>query len=119
MNKKSAMSAIGFAIVIVILLGIVMIISAPTILDNSSSKEEEKKITQQTDLLMQFQEFENQVNQRLSNLENNASNVNNQSGVSNKYVCTIEGNVDANGIVVPVDSRNGLTKFVFVCEYKQ
>lgn len=118
MNKKFGMSGMGFAITIVIIIGLVMIISAPSFVDNSSKNE---NISQTDDLKIKLQDFENQVNERLNNIETNSSN---QSGnnysqsISNKYICTIEGNLDENGNVVKVDSHNGLTKFVFVCEYR-
>lgn len=118
MYKKSAISVIGFAIVIVILLGVAMIISAPSVLE-TSSKENENKMTERNDMFVKLQEFENDINNRLINLENNINTVNNsQADISNKYICTIVGNVDRYGNIVKIDSSNGLTKFMFMCEYK-
>lgn len=117
MNKMSGM---GFAIVMVILIGIGMIISAPTLIDNGSKNNNDNQQTQTEDLNIKLQEFENRINERLNNIERNGSqtNYNSPDSISNKYVCTIEGNVDENGVVVQVDSSNNYSKFVFVCEYR-
>ena len=53
---------------------------------------------------------------------NNAHNSN--SSVSDRYVCSIEGYLNENNDVVPIDNQTtsqdiSNKKFVFVCEYKQ
>ena len=106
MNKKSAMSALGYAIVIVILLGIGMIISAPMMLDKYNSENTQ---TKQIEKYSELQELESRLSSRISRLERNQTD---------KYVCTIEGNLDDEGNIVPVDSVNASEKFIFVCEYK-
>ena len=62
----------------------------------------------------------NRIELYLDNIERNGSqtNYNSNDSISNKYVCTIEGNVDENGVVVQVNSSNNYSKFVFVCEYR-
>lgn len=120
-NFMNKMSGMGFAIVIVILIGLGMIISAPTLLDNSSDKENaNSEKFQAEDLSTKLQNFENKINERLNNMEMNYRNsqANNNQYVTNKYICEIQGYVDENGNVIKPDSRNGLSKFVFVCEYK-
>lgn len=123
MKTKPALSATGFAIIIFILLGVAMIVSAPSFIDNSSKENEQKfseqRLNEQNDFITRLQNFENQINQRLNAIEDNVNSINNnQSNISNKYICTIEGNVDEDGNIVKVNSQSGLTKFVFVCEYK-
>ena len=119
MNKKSGISGIGFAIIIVILIALIMIISAPTFVREKEDADTTKIKSDRFDIAVQLQEFENRVNSRIDNLERNQKQSVESQYISNKYICTIEGNVDDNGNVVDVNSGNGLTKFVFVCEYKR
>lgn len=122
MKKKSAMSALGYAICIIIIAGIGMIISAPMMANKYKEDRGLKEdIPQENytpagfsqDVLSQMQNAEARINSRIDSIESRLAN----SSVSNKYVCTISGNLDENGVIVPLDST--AKKFVFVCEYRQ
>lgn len=121
MNKKLAMSLLGYAIVLVIVLAIVMTASAPFLLNNfeNNSEKDRKRIEPERELEQpminlteEIRRIERQLSDRVDNLERR------QQTVSDKYVCTIEGKLDDNGVVVPVNTQSdNLKKFVFVCEY--
>ena len=154
MGKKYAMSALGYAIVLVIILGVVMIISAPMMADKFKNKEhnnQQDSISDDTRSSSERDEYydssssrpvkddrggsdylfnvvrniERRINDRIDNLELRQREMQNKqtnsASVSNKYVCTIEGSLDANNNVVPLDAQNSADiksqKFVFVCEY--
>lgn len=155
MNKKFAMSVLGYAIVLVIILGVVMIISAPMMADKFKNKGEEPSKTQSDiehsrsaderdyqdksyseedysntrnvseDIYEEVRILERRVNAKVDSLDARQremfEKMNNTSSVSNKYVCTIEGSLDANNNVVPIDNSTDIRnqKFVFVCEYRQ
>ncbi len=123
MNKKSAMSTMGYAIVSVIVLGMVMIISAPMLVDSVKDKkpaEPEKNfaVPEIPDNSSELRELESRLSACIDNLEQRQTEVSQQPQVTNKYVCTIEGSVDEAGNLVPVDSPNKTEKIVLVCEYK-
>lgn len=157
MSKKFAMSALGYAIVLVIILGIVMIISAPMMADKFKNKEHNNQQDSISDdtrssserdeyhdssssrpvkddsgggsdyLFNEVRNIERRMNDRIDNLElrqrEMQNNQTNSTSVSNKYVCTIEGSLDENNNVVPLDAQNSADiksqKFVFVCEYRE
>ncbi len=162
MNRKYAMSTTGYAIILVIILGIIMIISAPMLADKSGGKissNREKYDNNRAfdpnisvkdrdlyyegasspvkgnpdnnyvDLMAKFKNIEDQFAYRISSLEERQnvleSNLNSgeNSPVSDKYICTIEGSLDEEGNVVPINPSNDEDlkeqKFVFVCEYRQ
>jgi len=72
-----------------------------------------------------FSSFENRMNIEMRNMIEQSKTSSND--ISNKYICTIEGRVDENGNILPVNSsgndsfnqaRSGSSqRFVFVCEY--
>ncbi len=121
MNKKSAMSAMGYAIVSVIILGIVMIVSAPMLV--TSVKEErpaepvqnqvQEAVTQNYSELMSL---EQRLSSRIDDLERRQVN---QNTVSDKYICSIEGKLSESGDVVPFEAPDRSEKIVFVCEYRR
>lgn len=113
---RYAMSALGYAIVLIIILGIVMIISAPMLVDKYSDKKAPQTVEQYNSTQDTLYDLETRLNARMDDLERRQNNQN--SNVSNKYVCTIDGSLDENGTVVPTDSSFATQKFVFVCEYK-
>lgn len=164
MNKKIAMSALGYVIVLIIILGIVMIISAPMMADkykkngnpspnsDNSSKyedkddsngrydsgrdnyEERRRIEESyrsesgSDYVSKsdLEQIENKFSSKFYDVERRISDVAEKSsstGISDKYVCSIEGFVDSAGNVKEigqdpnVDIRN--QKIVFVCEYRK
>ena len=86
---RRGMSAIGYAIVVVILLGVGMIISAPMMVDNYQKDAK----TPKGDIYSRMNDLEVRVN----NLEDLKKN---------KYVCTKQ------------DDDYDMNKFIFVCEYK-
>ena len=112
MIRKNAMSTMGYAIVLVIILGVVMILSAPMMMskykgDKKSSDEYSKK---------------DRMNSRFNDIEARQSQKSSSPTITDKYVCSIEGNVDSDGNVTPVDNMNmdevKRRKIVFVCEYR-
>ncbi len=152
MNKRCGMSAIGYAIATVILIGIVMIFSAPMIVDsynmdsgkknnknnnitpaapapapqhypvnNSSANQDYMNVAQE------IRNLEERLTMRISDLEqkqaNNDRMQSQESDVTDKYVCSIEGLLAENGDVVPLNDSHientTAKKFVFVCEYKK
>lgn len=86
---RQAMSAIGYAIVVVILVGVGMIISAPMMVDNYQKDTKTPK---------------GDLNSRMYDLEMRVNNLENAN--SDKYVCQ-KRNDD-------YDSD----RFIFVCEYR-
>ena len=148
MKNKKAMSAIGYAIVCVIILGIIMIISAPMIIDSNKNKNNPNNQPNQEEshdyepyssdnnninVVEEMQNIESRLNSRISDLEarqngqpqqnysNNYSN--NNSEITNKYICSMEGTLDKDNNVIPLNSQQPSTnlqnqKIVFVCEYK-
>lgn len=156
MRKKFAMSALGYAIVLVIILGVVMIISAPMMADklkdkspndreenvsddyrenrsepqeyynNSSSRPVKSSSGNESDYLYEeVRNIERRMSVRIDNIDNKLRDLQNSgsNSVSDKYVCTIEGSLDANNNVVPLDAQSSsdikTQKFVFVCEYRE
>lgn len=148
MSKKRAMSTMGYAIVLVIILGVVMIISAPMMIDkykkgnnsqydnyvqnsedqskylpNNRVENQENTRENSDELFNQLRIMEDRINTRLEYLESRQNqNSSSSQSSSDKYVCEIEGNVDADGNVTPIDnmSMNEVRKrkIVFVCEYR-
>lgn len=158
LNKRKALSTMGFAIIFVIILGVVMIISAPMMADKYKDKtpsqtpnnvennryEERRSAEENVEPNMsvpdnissdeyRLKDMENRIMSQIDykireEVRNNIPQTN--SSVSDKYVCTIEGYLDNNGTVVPLNS--GYTqdradqakvsddkKFVFVCQYRR
>ncbi len=148
MSKKRAMSTMGYAIVLVIILGVVMIISAPMMIDkykkgnnsqydnyvqssedqskylpNNRVENQENTRENSDELFNQLRIMEDRINTRLEYLESRQNqNSGSSQSSSDKYVCEIDGNVDADGNVTPIDnmSMNEVRKrkIVFVCEYR-
>lgn len=148
MIRKSAMSVTGYAIVLVIMLGIVMIISAPMMMDkykkdknspnkNYSQEEYDSKsdrdnreniddkndYNSQDDVSRRLRIMEDTLNARLDSIESRqAQRSTTTQSISDKYVCEIEGNVDADGNVTSIDNMSmdevKRRKIVFVCEYR-
>ncbi|MFQ8626493.1 MAG: hypothetical protein ACLSA2_08580 [Candidatus Gastranaerophilaceae bacterium] len=151
MNKNFAMSALGYVIILVIILGIVMIISAPMMADkykkngnlskNNNSKSEYQDENYKDDRDRDYynesvsddyaskddlMQLENNFSRKFFEMESNISRISNSAsstGVSDKYVCSIEGYLDSSGSVreigedTSIDIRN--QKIVFVCEYRR
>jgi hypothetical protein len=129
MNKYFAISTIGYAIIIVIVLAIAMIISTPMLFNDLNKKDKDENPIQnpisnqiQSPVQNQFQGEDNtkiqEVEERLSSRINELEQVVSSKDARNKYICTMEGNLDENGIVVPLDSSSD-RKIVFVCEYRK
>lgn len=163
MQKRNAMSNMGYAIISVIVLGVIMIISTPMIIDsykvgnkdNSQNPSEESQniderrardredynnsignVTERDilDMSNKIRRIESDCDLRIRELERNQREAlgNNSSGqtqgsereMSDKFVCTIEGNLDAEGNIIPLDSKSVMQsgrkqKIVFVCDYKE
>lgn len=149
MKNKKAMSTIGYAIICVIILGIIMIISAPMIIDSNKNKNNPNNPPNQEEnrdyepyssdnsninVVEEMQNIESRLNSRISDIEarqnnqpqqnfsNNYSS-NNNSEITNKYICTMEGTLDKDNNVIPLNSQQPSTslqnqKIVFVCEFR-
>lgn len=72
-------------------------------------------------------DLERRLNSRVDNIEQRQNelkrNLENKSDVKDAYICSIEGFLDSDNNVVPVDSPQASSdlksqKFVFVCQYK-
>lgn len=72
-------------------------------------------------------ELESRLNARIDNVEMRQNellkNAENKSDVKDAYICSIEGFLDSDNNVVPLDSPQASSdlksqKFVFVCQYK-
>ena len=145
MNRKKAMTTMGYAIVSVIVLGIIMIISAPMIINGNKNKnnadsqeyQEDRRDydkyssdDRSVDVVAEMQNIESRLNSRINDIEarqNNQSQQNysnnNNSNVTNKYVCSMEGTLDSDNNVIPLNSQQPSSslqnqKIVFVCEYR-
>ena len=123
MNKKSAMSAMGYAIISIIILGVGMIISAPMLVNNvkEDKSQSDFKSFEREEISndnAEVRELENRLTARIDDMERRQANPQRDS-LRDKYVCTIEGNLDENGNIVPTDSPYKTEKFVFVCEYRR
>lgn len=146
LNKKSAMSTMGYAIVLVIILGIVMILSAPMMMGkykgdkkNIDNNQEQNYDGRQNydervndyqsnssdgDVAVELRNLESRINSRISDLEaRQAQNTSVQNqNVSDKFICSLEGNVDADGNVISIEGKSmdevKRSKMVFVCEYR-
>lgn len=146
LNKKSAMSTMGYAIVLVIILGIGMIFSAPMMMGkykgdkkNIDNNQEQNYDGRQNydervndyqssssdgDVAVELRNLESRINSRISDLEaRQAQNTSVQNqNVSDKFICSLEGNVDADGNVISIEGKSmdevKRSKMVFVCEYR-
>lgn len=133
MKRRLAMSAMGYGIVFVIILGIIMIVSAPMLVNNT--KKENNQSTNENisendaDNVRgsrenfdnsELQNLEQRLTARIENLENrqNSQQSSSSSSSTNKFVCTMEGALDASGEVIPLETPNRSDKIVFVCEYR-
>ena len=141
MKNKKAMSTIGYAIVCVIILGIIMIISAPMIIDSNKNKQDvdsqptreeshdSEPMPDNQDIVSEMQNIESRLNSRINDIEARQSNQpqqnysNSSASVTNKYVCSMEGTLDRDNNVIPLNSQQPSAnlqnqKIVFVCEYR-
>lgn len=118
MNKKSAMSAMGYAIIFVIILGVVMIISAPMMADKYKNDNNENN-TQKAffDAEYEVRRVEENLTQRIEALENSRGG-RTSSNTSNKYICTMAKNPSDYGELQQIDGGADPKKFVFICEYR-
>lgn len=116
-NKYYGLSTMGYVIATFILIGVVMIFSAPMLLDSLENDEKSKaSVTKDlySELNLKVDKSNKDFDRRLEVLEQNLQN---QESIFDKYICTIEGTLNAAGDVVPIDE--GAERFVFVCEYKK
>ena len=118
MKRKNAMSAIGYAIVTVILIAFGMIISAPMITEKyqSNNRAVEKTYNNNSNYNNNYdvRSLEDRINSLSSRIDSLSS-----KSVSDKYVCSIEGGLNEDGVVVPIDPNNPPAKFIFSCEYRK
>lgn len=166
MGKNFGMSNLGYAIILVIIVGIVMIISAPMIVNSNKNKDvnsnnildnkdmsnydkdkldnsgndnnipedrrnnNENSNMDEVATTSSMRDLEQRVNSRIDGVEirlndfiNNMQSQTKPANTSENYVCSIEGRLDANNNVVPIDNQQSSVdvksqKLVFVCQYK-
>ncbi len=115
MKRKNALSGMGYAIVLVIILGIVMIASAPMLANKYGNRHSQNRYQsyeqppspnyQNNDYMSEIQDLRS----RIDAIENNTSD---------RYICKIKGYTDEQGNELPAEERYNAKKFIFVCEYK-
>ncbi len=121
---KKGMSTTGYAIIFVIVLGIIMIISAPMMADKyktNNSETENQYVPPRNDYEnYDYSSMEQRIMNSVDDKIRNALGNNENSSVSDKYVCSIEGVVDSQGNVRSIDRQTDLSveKIVFVCQYR-
>lgn len=166
MGKNFGMSNLGYAIILVIIVGIVMIISTPMIVNSVKNKDRnlnnisdnndmsnydkdkfdnhennnnmqedrdynnEERKSEEAATILSMRDVEQRLNSRIDSLEtrlndfiNNTQSQVKSSNNTDTFVCSIEGKLDANNNVVPIDNQQNSAdvkaqKFVFVCQYK-
>ena len=111
MNKKYAISALGYAIVGVIMIALAMIISTPMMINKYKEKPKQEPVIEisSSEMLEKIESMESRLNSKIDNLE---------QPESNRYICKIEGYIDEFGNTVSIEDNRDYEKFVFVCEYK-
>ena len=124
MKRKNAMSAMGYAICFVIVLGIIMIVSAPMIVNNtkkdapntpSSNNEEPSSYINLADELRRVEESLSSRIDQLESAASSGSSTESSETLKNKYICTEDKSPE--GQLEPVDGEP--RKIIFVCEYKE
>ena len=81
------------------------------------------------DCNIEMQNIESRLNSRINDIESRQSNQpqqnysNSSASVTNKYVCSMEGTLDRDNNVIPLNSQQPSAnlqnqKIVFVCEYR-
>ena len=138
MNKK--LSPMGYAIAFILLVAFIMLVSSPVLIKNYKNTIQTSPDTPPipadtytpNDRGRDFNsadkasgsndiaELERRLNDRLDEIERSGSNRNHyENSISDKYICSIEGGLNEDGVVVPIDPNNPPAKFVFACEYRQ
>ena len=143
--KRTGLSTMGYAIVLVIILGVVMIISAPMMADkyNNDKKEQEQQQDNSDTELSETRDYyentlinitdeihniENRLTSRIDDLEMRQNQMQQSTSappsepvVSDKYICVIEGVKNEYGNTVPLNPDMDISsqRIVFVCEYRR
>lgn len=124
MNRKNAMSTMGYIIVLFIILGVVMIVSAPMMLNKAKDRNglsgkdfRNESQTEYYNISEELRRVEESLSARINELENatQSSSRNSSETVQNRYICTKERSPENE--LEPLDG--GTKKFVFVCEYSR
>ena len=137
MKKRSALSPIGIALAIVMLLGVLMIISAPVIVENSKKSQEETQVPppayneenvrynnaeSMNDRISEYEAQVRYLESRISDLEAvQQQNQNSETRSSKRFNCTLESALDADGETIQLNRENynnPSTQYVFVCSKK-
>lgn len=75
----------------------------------------------------EVRDLEQRLNSRIASLENRQDefidNLQSKTDITNKYVCYIDGYLDSENNVVPIEHQKAVAdlksqKFVFICQYK-
>lgn len=91
--------------------------------NENSNMDEVATMSSMRDLEQRLNSRIDSVELRLNDFINNMQSQTKSSNTSENYVCSIEGRLDANNNVVPIDTpQNSVDvksqKLVFVCQYK-
>ena len=147
MIKRTGLSVMGYAIVLVIILAVVMIISAPMLVgefekdagDNSKQDEvtSEEINSHENDynrymdenfvnITDEMHNIERRLSSRIDNIEMRQNELQPPSvpehrNYSDMYMCRIEGGQNEYGNIVPITGETDIStqKIVFVCEYRR
>ncbi len=147
MGKNFGLSVLGYAIVLVIILGVVMIISAPMMADKYKNENKENNNdrfetsssrnelyndrgnpfeteSRLMDISNEIREVERRLNMRIDEISQTQGDYDSdlqEEEISDKYICTIEGVKDEYGNTVLITPETDISsqKIVFVCEYKR
>ena len=147
MIKRTGLSVMGYAIVLVIILAVVMIISAPMLVgeyekDSEKQKQEEEvnneAINQRendynrymdenfVNISDEMHNIERRLSSRIDNIEMRQNELQPPSvpqhrNYSDMYMCRIEGVQNEYGNIVPITGETDIStqKIVFVCEYRR
>lgn len=91
-------------------------------INNNSSKSNDSYVT-----YSEVKNLDQRLSSRIDSVEIKQNelmnNIQSKSNVADKYVCSIEGRLDSENNVVPIDNQQSgadlkSQKFVFVCQYK-
>ncbi len=143
MKKQPALSPIGIAIAIVMLLALLMIVSAPVIVDNTKKDSGKSHVNYNQERIYQenyererhdIESLRNEMSEtyksqiqylesKISNMELQMQQLTDSSQAGRrKYFCTLEGALDSNGENVQITKevqQNPNTKYIFVCGKNQ
>ena len=143
---KKKLSPLGYAIIFVLLVAVIMLVSSPALMKNYKQSNKDinypnpKQSVQKESVYVppmpedkfnpanndsynsdreSVLDLERRLNDRINEIESKAQSRDYGQSISDKYICSIEGGLNEEGVVVPIDPDNPPAKFVFACEYRR